>query len=633
MSNDEKTIRKVAVDSTRVVSNVSQFLQTKEEPKQVSRLKTGTDGVDNDLKEEFEHNHSTTGQETNYVSRLKTSVSEQEETAETSSLLKTNTKGKKGTATTTATAIATGGATETVEGSAVIKGGSNAILNKSKLKTADNGTSAQSGMESSKQNTAKKTSKFTKGRNRLLKTTDKVAKGIRSGARASQLMDKDNDGGIDYLKNQSKMMGKKVTRRVGNKVIAKPKQKFLVAVKNVMKALAKKVLSLLVSAGGYIIGIMMPISLILISVMLVSSIFGGGSSNKTIERYENVMLSTQVEYEKKVDDWLEANPDGVVYGGFRGGYGSIDWRASLSIIQSLDTKFKCGMEELEFLNFFYMNDLFEKHIEGTETITTDEPQLDENGKEVKDADGNVVYKTKEIKTLTIVNPSLDEYLSALKTDFSPVIWYLGRKEIDYKEGKTYFSKKELEYINTLYISENFFYQFSETVRNLDHKQTIGSNDTLANLQSSSYTLLNPYTRSGLMGQCTWYVWGRANEVLGVNLASNMGNANSWLNSATALGYKTGSKPSQNSIMVLGSANSQYGHVAYVEAWDGVNITYSEGNYNNPCALPQNNCDMVIYANQHYSELTHMDTVEYESLKSGNSYSLNGLVILGYIYLD
>ena len=113
----------------------------------------------------------------------------------------------------------------------------------------------------------------------------------------------------------------------------------------------------------------------------------------------------------------------------------------------------------------------------------------------------------------------------------------------------------------------------------------------------------------------------------------MGNANSWLNSATALGYKTGSKPSQNSIMVLGSADSKYGHVAYVEAWDGTNITYSEGNYDNPCRLPQNACDMVIYANEHYSELTHMDTVNYESLKSGNSYSIDGLVILGYIYLD
>ena len=72
---------------------------------------------------------------------------------------------------------------------------------------------------------------------------------------------------------------------------------------------------------------------------------------------------------------------------------------------------------------------------------------------------------------------------------------------------------------------------------------------------------NPYS----VGQCTWYAWGRAYEILGSKPHVFSGNANKWYGQ----GYSCGSTPKVGAIMVT-QKTSNSGHVAVVEA------LYSDG---------------------------------------------------------
>lgn len=85
------------------------------------------------------------------------------------------------------------------------------------------------------------------------------------------------------------------------------------------------------------------------------------------------------------------------------------------------------------------------------------------------------------------------------------------------------------------------------------------------LNSACYSTSNPY--KDYWGQCTWYAWGRAFEKTGTQLGYR-GNANTWTSGAV-------STPSANSVVVW--TGGYYGHVAFVEAYDGTNIYISEAN--------------------------------------------------------
>lgn len=87
--------------------------------------------------------------------------------------------------------------------------------------------------------------------------------------------------------------------------------------------------------------------------------------------------------------------------------------------------------------------------------------------------------------------------------------------------------------------------------------------------------MNPYAYP----QCTWYCWGRAYEKLGMSLPSGnamWGNANTWDESAEAVGFKVGTEVRANSIMVENSAAP--GHVAFVEKVEDGYAYITEGNY-------------------------------------------------------
>ncbi|NRY59671.1 CHAP domain-containing protein [Clostridium beijerinckii] len=98
--------------------------------------------------------------------------------------------------------------------------------------------------------------------------------------------------------------------------------------------------------------------------------------------------------------------------------------------------------------------------------------------------------------------------------------------------------------------------------------------TSPNISSSAYNSENIFTQSGYKGQCTWFVWGRAYEKLGIKLNSQFyGNAKQWWNETT---YPKGQTPAANSIAVFG--NGSAGHVVFVESVSGDIIYFNEANY-------------------------------------------------------
>ena len=79
-----------------------------------------------------------------------------------------------------------------------------------------------------------------------------------------------------------------------------------------------------------------------------------------------------------------------------------------------------------------------------------------------------------------------------------------------------------------------------------------------------YSNINPfYAAGGLVGQCTWYAFGRAYEILGTYPNLSRGNAINWYNFNVRNGYYSyGSEPRVGAIVCYD--NSPNGHVAVVE---------------------------------------------------------------------
>lgn len=95
--------------------------------------------------------------------------------------------------------------------------------------------------------------------------------------------------------------------------------------------------------------------------------------------------------------------------------------------------------------------------------------------------------------------------------------------------------------------------------------------------ASTYDKGNPYSK----GQCTWYAWGRAREILGKTPKTWMVNAGAWYSyNESQNWYSWGSSPKAGAIMVTRKKGcaSDIGHVAVVETISGSKMTISEYNW-------------------------------------------------------
>ena len=118
-----------------------------------------------------------------------------------------------------------------------------------------------------------------------------------------------------------------------------------------------------------------------------------------------------------------------------------------------------------------------------------------------------------------------------------------------------------------------------------------------------------YTLAG--GNCTWYAYGRAWELLGSKPTLCLRGAHKWFE-YTQDGYERGSEPRLGAVACWSDANSTVGHVAIVEAIDGDNVTCSESGWS--------------YTTTYFKMVTRN--------KHNMNYSLGGVErkFQGYIYL-
>ena len=127
---------------------------------------------------------------------------------------------------------------------------------------------------------------------------------------------------------------------------------------------------------------------------------------------------------------------------------------------------------------------------------------------------------------------------------------------------------------------------------------------------------NPYSNHSGIGNCVWYAFGRAHEILGY-APTFSGNACLWWNDRESY-YGFGDEPRVGAIAVWdGIGASSAGHVAVIEAIDGDQITISESSYTG-----------VSYTGSYWGSRTYSE----DYMRNGLSYRGCPLYLLGYIYL-
>lgn len=505
----------------------------------------------------------------------------------------------------------------------------NNLNNNSKIKTNINNEKAES---NNKENSVKKTSKlktsisnkigfnYNQGKiSKSVTTVSKIGKKIEKTKRGLTKASSDltkaisSDGtGTKYLKTSAKRLeqsaSKKVMKNVkkpikkGIKKITSPlTNKLKMALKEVMKKCIKMILTFIVSYAEIII----PVLFAFIIIFGSCSIFSSSSESKN--SYQTYMTNIQKEYDKEVDDFLKQNPDSISVG-VRGSYGMVDWRSVFSLIQGLGEDSSFDLSEQKLLQKFKEAELFEKHYIIDQKVSAGKDEL----------------KTeKTIKVMVIVNPILEEYLEWINNNFSSANEYMQSKGTQIL-GQKELNASQIELINMLYTSDDLYDEFDKQYQ--DHGIKFGSNTTIRNLNSNFY-LKNSLATSGYKGQCTWYSLGRALESMKVKTPT--GNVQTWTTKAIAMGLNTGNAPRVNSIVVM--AGSKFGHVAYVESYDGKTIKISEGNVGNAC-YGKDDCNQVEYANNYANEL--VKDRKYNSFTEfKKSRMASGYYIVGFVYLD
>lgn len=500
---------------------------------------------------------------------------------------------------------------------------SSTIKEKLENTNLDQDTSKKSKMQTLVDKTSNKVFKFNDNQGKISKTVTVVSK---SGEKVSKVGQKivqtsrelnkamtEDGSGTDYVKEKInrkiKTKVSKKARKMVSKTTKKLQQKLGKKLLKVAKTLLLKLIKILISLIAALAEFIIPIALVVILLVALGSVFGSSSSDNTINSYKNYMNSIQEEYDKQVNKFLQENPDGIVIG-VKGSYGKIDWRIPLSIMQGTMADLTLDQTEKNLIQKFKEANLLEKH-EIVDQVVED-----------TDSDGNVVEKT--VKVLIITNGMYGDYMDWCKNNYSIIADFNKKKKVS-DGSDTYFSSDQLEVIQMLYQSDTFVELLGDDFKT--KTPSYGSTPTKADLNSDYYNSKNILATSGFKGQCTWYSHGRALELFNVILPS--GNAQTWLNTAIAMGYETGTQPSYNSVVVL--AGRKYGHVAFVEGYDGESITISEGNIGNPCSSDES-CSQVEYANEHANELVRIKTYNsFDEYRKANKSS--DLTVVGFIYLD
>lgn len=156
---------------------------------------------------------------------------------------------------------------------------------------------------------------------------------------------------------------------------------------------------------------------------------------------------------------------------------------------------------------------------------------------------------------------------------------------------------------------------------------------------------NPYNNKETVNDkevvsSTWYVWERINTNYGIKLP-NWGSADKWINQAKKSGYKTGTTPKKNSIVIWKKDGVTYAGLVWQINTDSIVVkTASQTELRQICAPKKegrcNENNVCFYYNDSESELVCTEkyvAVNETGIVLNHSLNLKNDNIVGYIYLD
>lgn len=184
-----------------------------------------------------------------------------------------------------------------------------------------------------------------------------------------------------------------------------------------------------------------------------------------------------------------------------------------------------------------------------------------------------------IAASTYTGPSTSTYPAAGSLSRGEAVSYLGYKEnnfafIEYSITGTSQKKRAYYYANNLATAP------TTGGTTTGGSYTVGQRPSGMNINGSCYmSQSNIYYNAGLVGQCTWFCWGRALEKCGKYIGfSGNNDAKDWYANAVS-GYSRKvagtATPIANSIACF--KGSTYGHVVFIEAVDGNYVYFTEAN--------------------------------------------------------
>ena len=127
-----------------------------------------------------------------------------------------------------------------------------------------------------------------------------------------------------------------------------------------------------------------------------------------------------------------------------------------------------------------------------------------------------------------------------------------------------------------------------------------------NLANPAYTSGYFVTHANLVGQCTWYAYGRIQE-LGLVTPSQVANIfhfapSSWVTDAHNAGFSTGSTPQAGALAIWSSGSES--HVGFVESVSGTTIQVTECNYTPTATSASNESTKVVVGGAYVEFMQH-----------------------------
>lgn len=194
-----------------------------------------------------------------------------------------------------------------------------------------------------------------------------------------------------------------------------------------------------------IIRIMSIIFLMFLITLLITEIYFKINKKEIID-FEKYMLSVQTEYNEVTIPFFQEG--GIVQGTIEG-KGMIDWKASMSIIQFLNSDLTFGEEEEELLKNFKNANL----LQIIKDNTYEEEQENEEEKQ------SVI--TEQKRYLIVENPNLEEYIEWCNNNFEVINTYKKKKSLETDLSQTKFTEEEIKEIRKIYENNDFYKLFSD----------------------------------------------------------------------------------------------------------------------------------------------------------------------------